>query len=83
MDALLVAMEKLAIKIPRWLKTNSRFREPKVNFTKAIISKCVAYFRAWKFNFGGDEYANDVDTGGWAKLQSSGRYKILSLMRMI
>ena len=24
---------------------------------------------------GGDEYANDVDTGGWAKLQSSGRYK--------
>ena len=48
-----------------------------MNFTKAIISKYVAYFSAHSeiFNFGGDEYANDVDTGGWAKLQSSGRYK--------
>ena len=80
MDALLVAMEKLAIKNPAFdgsKRTVDLGNQKAVNFTKAIISKYVAYFSAHSeiFNFGGDEYANDVDTGGWAKLQSSGRYK--------
>ena len=80
MDALLVAMEKLAIKNPAFdgsKRTVDLGNQKAVNFTKAIISKYVAYFSTHSeiFNFGGDEYANDVDTGGWAKLQSSGRYK--------
>lgn len=41
-----------------------------MNFIKVIISKYVVYFFVYSeiFNFGGDEYVNDVDIGGWVKL---------------
>lgn len=79
MDAVLVAMEKLGIEKPQFngsKRTVDIGNKEAVEFTKALIGKYVNYFSksCEIFNFGADEYANDVDTGGWAKLQSSGLY---------
>ncbi len=79
MDAILVAMEKLGIKNPQFNgseRTVDISNGEAIDFTKALIGKYINYFSksCEIFNFGADEYANDVDTGGWAKLQSSGLY---------
>lgn len=80
MDAILTAMAQLGIKNPAFngsKRTVDLNNDTAIAFTKALLQKYVMYFKghATTFNFGSDEYANDVDTGGWAKLQQSGTYK--------
>ena len=81
MDAILEAMKQLKIPKPEF-KTSKRTidleHELAVAFTKALISKYVVYFseKVTYFNFGCDEYANDVtEGGGWLAIQQSGTYK--------
>lgn len=81
MDAILKAMEKLGIEKPSFkssVRTVDLNNEEAVSFTKALIKKYVAYFAPYSkiFNFGFDEYANDVkEGGGWKAIQASGEYK--------
>lgn len=79
MDAILAAMSYLGIEKPMF-KESKRTVDLEnlaaVSFSKELIRKYVNYFSdsCEIFNIGGDEYANDVDTGGWQKLQDSGLY---------
>ena len=79
MDAMLVAMKTLGIKNPMY-QTSKRTvdlkNEEAIAFNKEMIKKYATYFAKQSeiFNFGCDEYANDVDTGGWEKLQNRGDY---------
>ena len=80
MDAILYAMESVGIEHPSFqqsTRTVDLENEQAVAFTQALINKYMAYFsdHCEIFNIGCDEYANDVDTGGWAKLQASGGYE--------
>lgn len=80
MDAILTAMTKLGINNPAFngsKRTVDLNNDTAIAFTKALLQKYVSYFkdRVTIFNFGSDEYANDVDTGGWAKLQQTGTYR--------
>lgn len=81
MDALLTTMKTLGIKSPNF-KTSSRTvdlnNDEAVLFTQNLVSKYVKYFSEYSkiFNFGFDEYANDVkEGGGWQSLQKTGEYK--------
>ncbi|WP_315009014.1 LPXTG-anchored beta-N-acetylhexosaminidase StrH [uncultured Streptococcus sp.] len=78
MDAMLVAMEKLGIKNPqahfdKVSKTTMDLRnEEAMNFVKALIGKYMDFFagKTKIFNFGTDEYANDVTSAqGWYYLK--------------
>ncbi|KRK12406.1 lacto-N-biosidase [Lacticaseibacillus zeae DSM 20178 = KCTC 3804] len=80
MDAILTAMTKLGINNPAFngsKRTVDLNNDTAIAFTKALLQKYVSYFkdRVTIFNFGSDEYANDVDTGGWSKLQQTGTYR--------
>ena len=79
MDAILDAMKILGIENPSFensKRTVDIRNEEAVAFTHAFVKKYVDYFSKHSeiFNMGCDEYANDVNTGGWQKLQSSGNY---------
>lgn len=78
MDAILVAMEKLGIEHPQATfdtvskTTMDLTNEEAVNFTKALISKYMDYFKGKSkiFNYGTDEYANDATNAqGWYYLK--------------
>ena len=86
MDSILVAMEELGIENVRY-SNNGKESERTVNienseaiaFTKELVKKYVNYFGQTGvteiFNFGADEYANDVFTDpGWGELQRIGLY---------
>lgn len=81
MDSILVAMEELGMKNVRY-SYNGKESERTVNiesdeaiaFTKELVKKYVTYFANANvseiFNFGADEYANDVFSNpGWGELQ--------------
>lgn len=79
MDSILTAMRELGIENPQF-QTSKRTLdiandEAKL-FTKELIKKYVSFFKddCKLFNLGCDEYANDINTGGWSKLQASGNY---------
>lgn len=86
MDSILVAMEKLGIEDARYSqgdkvseRTVNIESAEAINFTKALVQKYVDYFAQTGiseiFNFGADEYANDVFTNpGWGELQKIGLY---------
>lgn len=78
MDAILVAMEKLGIEHPQATfdtvskTTMDLTNDEAVNFTKALIGKCMDYFKGKSkiFNYGTDEYANDATNAqGWYYLK--------------
>lgn len=86
MDAILVAMEELGLENVRYAK-DGKVSERTVNienpeaieFTQSLVKKYVDYFSASKvceiFNFGADEYANDVfSVPGWEELQNLNIY---------
>ncbi|MDE8333808.1 family 20 glycosylhydrolase [Erysipelothrix rhusiopathiae] len=86
MDAILVAMEELGLSNVRY-QNNNKTSERTVNienkeaiaFVQALTKKYVDYFgnadASSIFNFGADEYANDVFTSpGWGELQKNGLY---------
>ncbi|NEW62378.1 family 20 glycosylhydrolase [Granulicatella sp. zg-ZJ] len=87
MDAILVAMEKLGIANP--FHTNNGISSDRtlditnteaVDFTKQLVKKYANYFsgKVRIFNFGADEFANDLytqGTNGFKALQSKGLYK--------
>ena len=86
MDAILVAMEELGLENVRYAKdgkvserTVSIENEEAIEFTKTLVKKYVDYFSASGvceiFNFGADEYANDVfSVPGWEELQNLNIY---------
>lgn len=79
MDSILVAMEELGIVNPAFQgskRTVDVTNKEAVDFAQALVKKYVDFFSAYCeiFNFGCDEYANDVNTGGWQKLQEQGFY---------
>ncbi len=79
MDAILVAMSRLGIDHPMYQSSKRTIdlnNEEAIAFNLALIQKYVNYFSKYStiFNLGCDEYANDVDTGGWQKLQDRGEY---------
>ena len=86
MDSILVAMEELGMKNVRY-SYNGKESERTVNIesdeaiavTKELVKKYVTYFANANvseiFNFGADEYANDVFSNpGWGELQKIGLY---------
>ena len=86
MDSILVAMEQLGLENVRYTK-DGKESERTVNiesdeaiaFTKELVKKYVTYFANANvseiFNFGADEYANDVFSNpGWGELQKIGLY---------
>lgn len=86
MDAILLGMEELGLTDVRY-SNNGKQSDRTVNiendeateFTKTLIKKYVDYFGNSSvcdiFNFGADEYANDVFTSpGWGELQRLGIY---------
>lgn len=86
MDSILVAMEELGMKNVHY-SYNGKESERTVNiesdeaiaFTKELVKKYVTYFANANvseiFNFGADEYANDVFSNpGWGELQKIGLY---------
>lgn len=86
MDAILVAMEELGLENVRYTK-DGKVSERTVNienpeaieFTQSLVKKYVDYFSASGaceiFNFGADEYANDVfSVPGWEELQNLNIY---------
>lgn len=87
MDAVLVAMEELGMENVRYansgkvsLRTVDITNTEAVNFVYALLQKYVSYFEnagnSDFFNFGADEFANDVyGNPGWANIQASGEYK--------
>lgn len=82
MDAILVAMEELGLENVRYEhegkvseRTVSIENPEAIEFTKTLVKKYVDYFSASGaceiFNFGADEYANDVfSVPGWEELQN-------------
>lgn len=86
MDALLVAMSELGIADPAFSQGGKTSRRTvdlgngeALAFTKALIGKYARYFGSSGavdiFNFGADEYANDVFRDpGWAEIQQNGMY---------
>ena len=89
MDGILNAMKELGIKNPEYSyggKTSTRTidlnNETAMAFNKTLLSKYVSYFsgKCEIFNFGCDEYANDIDSSkegyynGWSRLQGTGDY---------
>lgn len=86
MDAILVAMEHLGLSDVRY-QNNGKISERTVNienkqaiaFVQELTKKYAQYFGNYgassMFNFGADEYANDVfTTPGWGELQNKGLY---------
>ena len=86
MDSILVAMEQLGLENVRYTK-DGRESERTVNienpeaieFTQVLVKKYIDYFSASGvceiFNFGADEYANDVfGVPGWGELQKLNIY---------
>lgn len=86
MDAILVAMEELGLENVRYEhegkvseRTVSIENPEAIEFTKTLVKKYVDYFSASGaceiFNFGADEYANDVfSVPGWEELQNLNIY---------
>lgn len=89
MDGILNAMKELGIKNPEYSyggKTSTRTidlnNETAMAFNKALLNKYISYFsgKCEIFNFGCDEYANDIDSSeegyynGWSRLQGTGDY---------
>ena len=79
MDSILVAMEELGISNPAFQgskRTVDVTHKEAVDFAQALVKKYVDFFSEYCeiFNFGCDEYANDVNSGGWQKLQDQGFY---------
>ncbi|WP_323610983.1 family 20 glycosylhydrolase [Erysipelothrix enhydrae] len=86
MDAILVAMEELGLTNVRYQnsgKTSERTvnieNKEAIAFVQALTKKYVDFFgnagASSIFNFGADEYANDVFTSpGWGELQKKGLY---------
>jgi N-acetyl-beta-hexosaminidase len=88
MDAVLTAMINLGISNPKVSsggKTSARTvdlnNDEAIAFTKVLVRKYADYFKAagasTYFNFGADEYANDIFTTGgmgWGYLQNNGLY---------
>ena len=85
MDSILVALEELGMNVR--YSYNGKESERTVNiesdeaiaFTKELVKKYVTYFANANvseiFNFGADEYANDVFSNpGWGELQKIGLY---------
>ena len=87
MDALRVAMRELGIENAAYrangktsIRTVDITNERAVNFTYAFMKKYVDYFGkagvSEYFNFGADEFANDVfGDPGWAYIQRNGAYR--------
>lgn len=87
MDALLVAMKELGIENAAYTngskvsdRTVDITNEQAVNFLYAVLQKYISYFGeagvSEYFNFGADEFANDVFTNpGWGEIQSNGTYR--------
>ena len=89
MDGILNAMKELGIKNPEYSyggKTSTRTidlnNKTAMAFNKELLGKYISYFsgKCKIFNFGCDEYANDIDSSeegyynGWSRLQGSGDY---------
>ena len=84
MDAMLDAMIILGIENPKYMnsvRTVDLNNAQAIGFNKALIEKYAAYFSKYSkiFNFGADEYANDVNpsgtySNGFARLQGTGMY---------
>ena len=87
MDALLVAMKELGIQNAAYAngskvskRTVDITNDEAVNFLYAVLQKYISYFGeagvSEYFNFGADEFANDVFTNpGWGEIQSNGTYR--------
>ena len=87
MDALLVAMKELGIENAAYTngskvsdRTVDITNEQAVNFLYVVLQKYISYFGeagvSEYFNFGADEFANDVFTNpGWGEIQSNGTYR--------
>lgn len=87
MDAILVTMEELGIEDVRYTngekvseRTVNIENEHAVKFVQELIKHYAQYFGSSGvveiFNFGADEYANDVFTSpGWGELQRLGLYE--------
>lgn len=87
MDALLVAMKELGMENVAYrangktsVRTVDITNEEAVDFLYAFLGKYVDYFGkagvSEYFNFGADEFANDVfGDPGWSYIQSNGAYK--------
>ena len=87
MDALLVAMKELGIQNAAYTngskvskRTVDITNDEAVNFLYAVLQKYISYFgeagASEYFNFGADEFANDVFTNpGWGEIQSNGAYR--------
>lgn len=87
MDALLVAMKELGMENVAYrangktsVRTVDITNEGAVDFLYAFLGKYVDYFGkagvSEYFNFGADEFANDVfGDPGWSYIQSNGAYK--------
>ena len=90
MDGILNAMEALGIKNPQYshngkksTRTIDLNNEEALEFNKELVKKYATYFAkkgSKIFNFGCDEYANDIDSSeegyynGWSRLQGEGMY---------
>lgn len=89
MDGILNAMEALGINSPQYsyngkksTRTIDLNNDEAIAFNKELIKKYVEYFSKYStvFNFGCDEYANDIDSSkegyynGWSRLQGTGMY---------
>ena len=89
MDGILNAMEELGINNPQYsykgkksTRTIDLNNKEAVEFNKELVKKYVKYFSKYSkvFNFGCDEYANDIDSSedgyynGWSRLQGTGMY---------
>ena len=90
MDGILNAMEALGIQNPQYshngkksTRTIDLNNEEALAFNKELVKKYATYFAGKGskiFNFGCDEYANDIDSSaegyynGWSRLQGEGMY---------
>lgn len=90
MDGILNAMEALGIKNPQYshngkksTRTIDLNNKEAIAFNKELVKKYATYFAkngSKVFNFGCDEYANDIDSSeegyynGWSRLQGEGMY---------
>ncbi|MGM9904500.1 MAG: family 20 glycosylhydrolase [Enterococcus sp.] len=81
MDAILEGMTQLGIQNPRYkqsIRTIDLSNDQALHFTKGLIEKYIAYFSNFSkiFNIGCDEYANDLNDGGWRSIQQTGEYRL-------
>lgn len=90
MDGILNAMEALGIQNPQYshngkksTRTIDLNNKEALEFNKELVKKYAKYFAkkgSKIFNFGCDEYANDIDSSeegyynGWSRLQGEGMY---------